>query len=506
LVWVGWFAAVSCTGGGPESHQPGVDTPSGDRALAFTTGGYADTNFNLDTTIKERSHSITFRAMFQYPNSFQNDVIASTSGVYAISKPEAPSSSHIVGHTLALRMRDAADMYYVFNVTDVPRARWINVAMTVEKPLSTGALYLIKIYVDGVLQASGALESASWGTLGRLRLGSSAPGQPPSQFYGLLDNVAVWNRVLSPTEIAALSHNRNRVNGDEAGLLAAWIFDRLVDAPPNLNGPLTLAGGADDNVHYVTVTGEDRTDALALPEPRHQTVLSTPLDGPWRVIQGIDSDAPGSHRGYASFSIDFVNYEGRAGSFGHPIRAAADGQVVFFRDTSPDGDRTVPDCIPCPLDLDDSNEGQCLFESNEILLSHDTAFNEPGEYSFYEHLRRGSIPASVKNKWLTGEPVRRGEILGETGESGNVGDPQLHFSYYWYVRVPPAFDLMYPRTDNRKAGCGYFPAVPPPTRVITRPFALANYYDYLDGAGPMVFRPQGTPALKDAVSATPFSP
>jgi hypothetical protein len=65
---------------------------------------------------------------------------------------------------------------------------------------------------------------------------------------------------------------------------------------------------------------------------------------------------------------------------------------------------------------------------------------------------------------------------------------------------------MYPRTDNRKAGCGYFPAVPPPTRVITRPFALANYYDYLDGAGPMVFRPQGTPALKDAVSATPFSP
>jgi len=500
-VWVGWYAAVGCAGGGPESQRPGDDAPLGDRALAFATGGYADTAFDLDATIKERSHSITFRAMFQYPNSYLNDIISSTRGVFAISKVESPSASPVVGHTLTLRTNDAEDMYYVFNQTDVPRARWINVALTVEKPLSTGALYLIKIYVDGKLQASGALESKSWGKLGRLRFGGH-----PGQFYGLLDNVAVWNRVLSPEEIAALSKQQNRVTGGETGLLAAWIFDRLVDGPEKLNGPLELAAGAADGVRYVFVTGDDHTDARALPQPNHRTVLSAPLDGPWRVIQGVDSRPPGSHRGYASFSMDFKNYEGDAGSFGHPIRAAADGRVVFFRDTSPDGERLVPGCVPCPIGVDDSNEGQCLFESNEILLSHDTSLDEAGEYSFYQHLRHGSIPASIKNKWLLGERVRRGEILGQTGQSGNVYDPQLHFSYYWYVRVPASYDLLSPQTDRPRSRCGYVPAVPPATGVITRPFALANYYDYLDGAGPMVFRPQGTPAENDAVSSTPFSP
>src|SRR5262249_582981 len=148
-------------------------------------------------------------------------------------------------------------------------------------------------------------------------------------------------------------------------------------------------------------------------------------------------------------------------------------------------------------------------------LSHGTTFNQPGEYSLYQHLRRGSIPASIKIKWSTGELVRRGEILGQIGQSGNVGAPHLPFSFYWYVRVPPqfapstprpSFHPLAPRADRPSSICGYVPAVPPARGVITRPFALANYYDYLHGTGPMVFRPQGTPAETDAVSSTPFSP
>ena len=42
-------------------------------------------------------------------------------------------------------------------------------------------------------------------------------------------------------------------------------------------------------------------------------------------------------------------------------------------------------------------------------------------YAFYAHFRKGSIPVKV------GDRVKRGDLLGKLGNSGNSSAPHLHF-------------------------------------------------------------------------------
>jgi hypothetical protein len=59
-------------------------------ALAFGTDGYVDTDFDL-ATISNRPHSITFRFMVQYPNSYWNDILGeSIAGSYSVLKDNVP--------------------------------------------------------------------------------------------------------------------------------------------------------------------------------------------------------------------------------------------------------------------------------------------------------------------------------------------------------------------------------------------------------------------------------
>jgi murein DD-endopeptidase MepM/ murein hydrolase activator NlpD len=57
-------------------------------------------------------------------------------------------------------------------------------------------------------------------------------------------------------------------------------------------------------------------------------------------------------------------------------------------------------------------------EGNYLILEH-----APGEYTEFRHLQAGSVRLAV------GDSVRRGEVIGRCGNSGNATTPHLHVGF-----------------------------------------------------------------------------
>ena len=101
-------------------------------------------------------------------------------------------------------------------------------------------------------------------------------------------------------------------------------------------------------------------------------------------------------------------------SYGQPLIAAAAGKVVIARDRFPD--QPPPD-NPAPPSFVD-------LPGNQVVLRVG-----PGAYLLYAHMKPGSVRVRV------GERVRRGQLLGKLGNSGNSATPHLHLQ----VQVRPSF-------------------------------------------------------------------
>jgi murein DD-endopeptidase MepM/ murein hydrolase activator NlpD len=94
--------------------------------------------------------------------------------------------------------------------------------------------------------------------------------------------------------------------------------------------------------------------------------------------------------------------------YGAEALAVADGTVVATKDG-------IPENIPGPS----SRAVPITLETvggNHIILDLGG-----GRFAFYAHLQPGSL--RVKN----GDKVRRGQVLGLVGNSGNSTEPHLHF-------------------------------------------------------------------------------
>ena len=101
-------------------------------------------------------------------------------------------------------------------------------------------------------------------------------------------------------------------------------------------------------------------------------------------------------------------------SYGQPLIAAAAGTVVIVRDGVAD---SPPPHNPPPPSL-------AGLTGNYVTLRIG-----PGVYLLYAHMKPGSVRVHV------GERVRRGQLLGELGNSGNSATPHLHLQ----VQVTPSF-------------------------------------------------------------------
>jgi murein DD-endopeptidase MepM/ murein hydrolase activator NlpD len=300
-------------------------------ALACTWGGFADTDLALDTFFG-RDHTVAVRFMLQYPNAYAGPMLSVRgSGVWLAGQGDFDADPPAAAMKLQVRVGSGQVTW----PAGIGAGTWHHLAVT-----RSGNVFAM--YLDG--QAGPQLNAGGEDPSGTLRIGKdtfdAAADGGGRQFYGLLDDVAVFGTALSPQRIAALAAAAH-LTGAEQDLVAGYVFGYVPPGglPASLARPLTLSEGA--ALVDVSANRDNAQDAARLPMPatslRH---LPFPPGAAWLVIQGFDNPT-GSHRGYASFCHDLMLAgHPQSDSNGQQFVAAAPGVVDAVRQGASSGGLT----------------------------------------------------------------------------------------------------------------------------------------------------------------------
>jgi len=233
-------------------------------------------------------------------------------------------------------------------------------------------------------------------------------------------------------------------------LLPAWrtaIITMEVKLPLGASVPAAVRHRiefeSDPNLQLIQDNGSLSSELVSFSEPMpinrgRPLVIGPPLrGGPWRCGNGFGFG--NAHEGiYAwnkiarlhvpqRFGCDFgkVDAEGNTlpnpfpniisssmfYGYGADVIAVADGRVVKTEDGIPENVPQADGRVIPAVPLTDRT-----FPGNMIALE----IGE-GQYAFYAHLQPGSLRVKV------GDRVRKGQLLGKVGNSGNSVGPHLHF-------------------------------------------------------------------------------
>lgn len=279
------------------------------------------------------------------------------------------------------------------------------------------------------------------------------------QFYGLIDDVAVFSRALSQEEIESLAATP-RLEGGESGLLAGWTFDSHTPSgaplPPALKREIgfhTMIPGLQPVGRTLVTQGRDSSqDADYLPLPVHRTEHQLPFapGEVWRVSQEYGGRV--SHNGIYAFCYDFATYdeEGNA-SYDETVYASSPGQ------------------------LRSAGGGTASCDNAKSFWR-----TAPNESTGYLHLKYGPAPPPT---------FEAGERIHELGKykSGDctccTENSHLHFSTRHMVR----------REDGSL------------DEYNTIPIAYRNYEVASSPDGPWSFVARGVPSRKDWIRRPPGS-
>ena len=121
------------------------------------------------------------------------------------------------------------------------------------------------------------------------------------------------------------------------------------------------------------------------------------------------------------YAIDWMRLDDQ-GRFVHGDPSKVENYTAYGADVIAVDDAAVVDALD---ELDDQVPGQ-LPDPNSITLrtvdgNHVVLDLGAGYYAFYAHLQKGSVRVKV------GDKVKRGQLLGKLGNSGNTSAPHLHF-------------------------------------------------------------------------------
>jgi murein DD-endopeptidase MepM/ murein hydrolase activator NlpD/alpha-beta hydrolase superfamily lysophospholipase len=159
-----------------------------------------------------------------------------------------------------------------------------------------------------------------------------------------------------------------------------------------------------------------QTSSAPVPE-KNATALSLPFRGHWLVSQGGDSQELNSHHEVPNqrFAFDLVAVGGDGKTHRGEGRANED-HYVFGREILAPADGVVTDVIEGVRDNVPGSLNPYSALGNAIFIQH-----SENEVSVLAHLKQGSIQVKV------GERVKRGQMVGRCGNSGNSSKPHLHY-------------------------------------------------------------------------------
>jgi hypothetical protein len=238
------------------------------------------------------------------------------------------------------------------------------------------------------------------------------------------------NLIVQPGNPSSTSDKR-KIAGGMRAIVYMWLtFDKQEAVPRTLRHRLvfTLEGleGTDGKTEEYDVE-------FSSPDvsPGQPITISSPLKaGPWYAANGPPNQsihrralllAGGEVHISQRFATDWVKFggDGRAWhgdsssnanwyGYGTEVIAVADAVVSAVKDGIPEN---VPLSPKRTVRMTPENQG-----GNHVILSL-----RNGHYAFYAHLQPGSIRVKP------GDRVRRGQVLGLLGNSGNSDAPHLHF-------------------------------------------------------------------------------
>lgn len=384
------------------------------RALAFGWTGRATLAF--DAARLERDHTLFVRFMPAYEGGYRGVVVADQSGRYRLAMAPYASLNQpaievvVGGSTLTAPLPAPLLSGVAFERRAEPPlgARWLSLALSVRGTEAT-------VYLNGAPLGTLAVGERHFGAplvLGRLARAEAVQ----DQFYGLIDDVALFERAFGAAEVLALSRAARFDSRLDALVAFADVDQKRPSShsvEPVLEGAATFA--------RVSGTRDDRADRAQLPLPEMPLRFSLPFAAgqTWMVIQG--SNSAGSHHDTAAFALDFQrvdprivahNPEHRPGasatlSVGQPVLAVADGRVVSLVDCFREGGRG---CGGVQIDPADGESAK----RNLVCVEHAAQF-----VSCSLHLQRAKVAVGAR--------VARGAVLGEVGSSG-TRFAHLHFA------------------------------------------------------------------------------
>jgi hypothetical protein len=409
-------------------------------ALSLGWKGYADTKLKFSEFFSQ-PHTLFLRFMPQFPNAYEGPMVAEKgTGRFVIGQGDFRAGTFEPKLYLAVGSKSTTFP------AKLKVGTWYNLAVVAT---ASGSQRLFTMYLDGAkLGMLSVPASDPQLPSGTLRFGKRTTGQTvegrDGQFYGFLDDVAVFDRDLTAAEVLSLS-SKVQLSGKENGLLAGYTFNQG-SLPAKLKRSVKLGGPA----RLVVVSGGRNnvadTGLLTLPDQHTEMTLPFPAGEAWYVIQGCN-DAGGSHNGYGAFCYDFMVADRPQdgvypnGTNSAPFYAAAPGPVVSVKEQGVSGEVNPPNLV-------------------EIQQA-------PGEITGYLHLKKNGANVYV------GDAVTRHSALGSAGDTGCAAK---------------AYHLHIATTDKPDGTPGF----------VTYPIAFSNY-EVRDGAGNWKRVVRGMPKIGEVV-------
>ena len=337
----------------PTAH---AGVPEQNKAIYLGNFGVVDTEIRFADFFGS-DHTVMTWWMPQYPHAYTGPVLAENGGgTFLVGQGDFIEGDAAIVEEggKPVFVVQIGNKKAVYLTPKVRAGKWVHVAV-VRKGTK------VSLFLDGVKQKPVEIRKTErkvvsapeidlggmvGGPTGTLRLGRRTPGTGSSnvnwQAYGLVDDVAVFDRALDSTAIAAII-SAKRLTGKEDGLLAGLSFE-TPDAGEQLPKKLRGAWPNNHRAYHMPVSPKRASakDDDVFGNPFVIGAIAKPLRLPfkkgevWRVIQGYD-ERDGSHRSAAAFCYDFV-LDGPStqstkypnGTEFAPVYAAAKGKITRY--------------------------------------------------------------------------------------------------------------------------------------------------------------------------------